>query len=167
MANPGESLRKVWTAKFYNELREFMESRSKIIGSGGLTAAVGPKGIQLQVPPPRAVLSTIQGVLVGGSSSGVTDGTDVIDPYAWSSYSIQGAMFVLQAGSTAATVLINGTPVSWLTSISVTTSNSVISIPSPAPDLTHIVPVGGQLSVQLVGSSGTAAGFLFSLNCPF
>ena len=37
-----------------------------------------------------------------------------------------------------------------------------IDIANPVPDLTHVVPVGGELEIVLSGSSGDAAGLAFS-----
>lgn len=168
MAAPGDNFRKVWTADFYNRLRQLLEQQGTMItvsGRGG--ASTGKRGSQIVIPKQQNPLSTIQGVLSGGSAPSVTDGTVVIDPYAWLGYSIQAAYFVCAAGTTNATVLVGGTPVSWLNSLPITASGHAVFIANPPPDLTHLIPTGESLSIQLSGSSSNCTGFQFSLNCPF
>lgn len=168
MASPGEPLRNYWTADFYNRLNALLGNggSAPITTSGPLSAAGGKKGTQIVAPPNRSPLSTIQGYVVGGTAPAVSDGTEVIDAYAWGAYSIQAAYFVLSAGTTTVTVKINGTAVSWLNGISVSTTPTVIKIAVPVPNLSHVVPVGGQLTIVTSSSSG-ASGLAFSFNVPF
>jgi|HubBroStandDraft_3_1064219.scaffolds.fasta_scaffold01327_5 hypothetical protein len=168
MISPGDPLRKVYTADLANKLHDLLANKQQPLSTPGRAFVTpGRRGIQLSIPPPRLPLSTIQGVLSGGSAPSVSDGTEVIDPYAWLAYSIQGAYFVTAAGTTNATVLIEGTPISWLTSIPVDAAGSPIVVANPPPDLTHVLNQGDELSIQLAGSSSDCAGFGFSLWVPY
>lgn len=166
MASPGDRFKDVWTSAFANQLQALLDKTFRITGSGLAIVTPGKNGMQVNVPPQTAPLSTLQGILAGGSPPAVSDGTDIIDPYAWGAYSIRGAAFGLTAGTTNVTVLVNGVPISWLTAIPVTTVVTPVLLPDGPPDLTQNVPFGGQLSIQLSGSAG-ASGFLFSLYAPF
>jgi hypothetical protein len=165
MPSPGDSLRATWTSAFYQKLVNFMAA-GNITASGRAAVARGKNGTQISIPDPRNPVSTLQGILAGGTAPDVTDGATVIDLYAFNAYSIQAAAFILAAGTTTLTVAINGVPVSWLDSLPITTTGSVIAIPSPPPDDTHIVSPGDQLTIVLASSAG-ASGLAFSLNCPF
>jgi hypothetical protein len=52
MVSPGEPLRKVWTAEFYNRLQEFMNRGVKVTMSGPGFATVTKNGITIALPPP-------------------------------------------------------------------------------------------------------------------
>ena len=167
MASPGEKLREVWTADFANQLRALLARSQRVVGAGPVTVSNTKNGSQIVLPRGRQAVSTIQGQLAGGTAPSLSDGTEILDPYAFASYSIQAAYFILSAGTTTLTVNINGTPVSWLSALSISTVATIIQIPSPVPDLTHVIPVEGELTFVFSGSSSDAAGFSFSLNCPF
>ena len=167
MPSPGDSLRSVWTAQFANDLLALLGRGNKITGAGRLTVSPGRGGTQLVVPDPPTPVSTLQGILTGGDAPGCTDGTVVLDLFAWNAYSIQGGAFITSAGSTTISVQVNGVPISWLDAIAVDVTGPVIKIPVPPPDLTHVVPPGAQLSIVISGSSGDCAGLAFSLNVPF
>lgn len=167
MASAGEDFRKYYTADFYNRLIGLLGRSQRSTGSGRVVVSNTRDGSQIVVPKDRSAVSTIQGVLTGGSTPAVADGTEILDPYAFAAYSIQAAYFVLSAGTTTLSVQINGTPVTWLDSLAISTVPTVIFIANPVPDLTHVMTVGSQLSIVLSGSSGTSAGLSFSLNTPF
>lgn len=167
MAAPGQPLREVWTADFYNQLRALLRAVSRASGSGPLQVTGGKGGLQFSLARQRNPLSTLQGEISGGSQGAVTDGTTILDLYAWGGYSIQAAAFILSAGTTNLTVTVNGTPVSWLNNLAITTTMTVINIAVPAPDLTNVISPGDELAIVVSGSSGAAAGLNFSLNCPF
>jgi len=168
MASPGDKLRNVWTADFYNRLQALLSANgNNLTAAGRAYASNSKRGSQIVIPDVKVPLSTIQGILAGGTVPSVTDGTEILDPYAWAGYSIQAAYFRCVTGSTNATVLVGGTPVSWLNAIPVTGVGNPIVIASPAPDQTHVIPMGQSLSIQLAGSSADCTGFTFSLYCPF
>lgn len=168
MASPGDNLRKVWTADFYNRLCQLLSTNGPgITVSGRGVAANGRRGTSIVITDRPNPLSTIQGLLSGGSAISVSDGTVIVDPYAWGGYSVQAAYFKTTAGSTNITVLVNATPVSWLTSIPVNSSGKLVTIPNPVTDLTHVIYPADSLSIQISGSSSDCAGLQFSLNCPF
>lgn len=166
MAQAGDKFRSVWTAQFYNQLVAFMAG-GKLTAAGRASVTPGRSGTSLVVTDPRSPVSTLQGILTGGDVPAVSDGTTIIDLFAFNAYSIQAAAFILSAGTTTLSVQINGVPVSWLDSIPVSDTMASIAIPVPPPDLTHVVPPGAQLTIVLSGSSGDAAGLSFSLNVPF
>jgi len=167
MASPGDPLRSVWTAQFYNELRSFMGRGNIITGSGGLNVANTKNGLQISAPAGRNAVSTLQGTIVGGAAPACTDGTTYLDNYAWAAYSIQGGAFITAAGSTVISVQVNGVPVTWLDGITVDATGVVIPIAVPPPDTTNVIKVGDQLSVVTSSSTSDCAGLLFNLNCPF
>lgn len=167
MASSGDRLRSLWTAAFYNKLQALLKQSVKASGAGPVTVTQTKDGIQVVLPRGRRAVSTLQGLLVGGSDPGVTDGTTIIDPCAWDAYSIQAAYFVLSAGTTTLTVMVNSTAVSWLDSLAISGTPAKLFIANPVPDLTHVLAPGDQLSIVLSGSSSDAAGLMFSLNCPF
>jgi hypothetical protein len=168
MASPGDNLRKVWTADFYNRLVQLLSANGpSITVSGRGFASNGRKGSSIVIKDPQQPLSTIQGILTGGAAPAVTDGTVIVDPRSWGGYSVQAAYFRCTTGSTNVTVLVGGTPVSWLNAIAVTGVGQTIFIPNPVPDVTHVIAAGQSLSIQLAGSSSDCTGFTFSLNCPF
>lgn len=166
MANPGDSFRSTWTAAFYNRLQAALKQLDQITGTGGAVVSKGKSGIQISVKPQRSPVSTLQGILAGGSAPSVSDGTTIIDLSAFNAYSITAGAFVLGAGTTNLTVAVNGTPVSWLNNLAITTTLLLKNIPTPPPDLTHVLDPGDQLTIVLSGSSG-ASGLSFSLNTPF
>lgn len=168
MPAPGDKLRSVWTADFANRLMALLTANGQQVTVAGRGyASNSRRGSQIVIPAQQSPVSTIQGQLAGGTPISVSDGTEIIDPYAWGAYSIQGAYFKTSAGTTVATVFVNGTPVSWLTAIAVGGGGVLTPIPNPVLDLTHVLAVGDILSIQLASSSGDCAGFQFSLNCPF
>lgn len=167
MASPGEDFRKYWTADFYNRLQAMLGRSQRSTGTGRVTVSNTPDGSQIVVPSGRQAVSTIQGVIAGGAAPSVSDGTEILDPCAFAAYSVQAAYFILAAGTATLSVQIDGTPISWLDSLAISSVATKIFIPNPAPDLTNVVGVGSQLSIVLTGSSGTAAGLSFSLNTPF
>lgn len=167
MAHPGDSLRSVWTAAFYNQLVQLIKAQTRMTGSNGAQVSGGKDGIQITIPPNNNQLSTLQGVLTGGDAPPVTDGTVVIDLYAWSGYTIQAAAFILAAGTCTVSVQVNGVAVSWLDALAITTGGLVSPIPSPPPDLTHIVRQGDQLTIVISAASSDATGLAFSLYTPF
>lgn len=168
MASPGDKLRSVWTADFYNRLAALLSSNgNSLTAAGRAYASNGRRGSQIFVPDTKVPLSTIQGLLAGGAAQAVTDGTEIIDPYAWGAYTIQGAYFKTAAGTTNVTVIVNGTPVSWISAIAVNSAGILVPIPSPVTDLTHIINPEDFLSIQLSGSSADCTGFQFTLNTPF
>lgn len=167
MASTGDSFRSLWTADLYNKIQALLGKTTRATGAGPVSVTNTRDGTQIVVGRQRFPVSTIQGLLTGGAAPSVSDGTIVIDPYAWNAYSIQGAYFVLLTGSTTLTVQVDGTPVSWLTNIAVTGAGMPISIPSPVTDLTHVINPGAKLSIILSGSSSDATALSFSLNCPF
>lgn len=167
MANPGDSLRSVWTAAFYNQLAQLIKAQARVTGANGAQVSGGKNGLQIVLPPNVNQLSTLQGVLTGGDAPPVTDGTVVIDLYAWAGYTIQAAAFILATGTTTISVQVNGTAVSWLDALAITTAGLVTPIPSPPPDLTHIIKQGDQLTIVISSSSSDATGLAFSLYTPF
>lgn len=167
MASPGESLRDTWTASYKNRLDALLTAFGRMTGSGNVQVSPGKNGLNIVVPPSRNAVSTLQGILAGGDPPAVDDGTVILDLYAFNAYSLQAGIFVLSAGTATVTVFVDSSPVSWLTNIAVSTSLANISIPNPVTDLTHIVAVGSQLSVQISSASIDAAGLSFSFNVPF
>lgn len=167
MASPGDKLQSVWTAAFYNELRAFVGLGNRITGAGGIQVAQGKNGVSIVAPPARGAISTLQGTIVGGAAPDCNDGTTVLDIFAWNAYSVQGGAFITAAGTTVISVQVNGVPVSWLDAITVDPVGIVIPLPDPLPDLTHVIPVGAQLTIVTSSSSGDCAGLSFSLNVPF
>lgn len=167
MPSPGDSLRQVWTAGFYNQLRDFMGRGAVITGSGGINVANTKNGLQISAGQPRNAVSTLQGTIVGGAAPACADGTTVLDIFAWNAYSVQGGAFITAAGTTEISVQVNGVPISWLDAIAVDSTGIVIPIPDPLPDLTHVIPVGAQLTIVTSSSSGDCTGLSFNLNTPF
>lgn len=167
MPSPGDSFRGTWTAQFANEIRAMLGRGNRITGSGGINISSDKSGTQLAMPPPRLVISTLQGTVIGGAFPPCTDGTTILDMYAWNAYSIQGGAFITSAGTTVISVQVNSTPVSWLTGLTIDSSGIVVPIPNPVTDQTHVIPVGAQLTIVTSSSSGDCAGLQFNLNCPF
>lgn len=165
MASPGDSIRSVITAAWVNRVNAMLQG-NKLTGVGPVVVSPGKNGAQIVMPRAKVPVSTLQGVLTGGSAPTVSDGETIIDLYAFNAYSIQGAAFVLAAGTATVSVEIDGTPISWLDSIAVTTSILYIPIANPAPDLTNLVGVGSELSIVIAGAS-SATGLSFSLNVPY
>lgn len=167
MASPGDKFREVWTADFYNRVNGMLVAFQKISGTNGVQVSSGKTGIQISLSSVSRPVSTLQGVLAGGTPSGVTDGAVILDLAAFDPYAIQAGAFVLFSGTCTVSVLVGTTPISWLNNIAVSTTLSNTPISVPAPDLTNVVARGAQLSIVISGSSGDAAGLNFSLNAPF
>lgn len=167
MASPGDSFRNVWTSSFYNQLQALVGRGNKITGSGGLNVSSDKSGTQIAAGIPRSAVSTLQGILVGGDAPACTDGTTVLDVYAWNAYSVQGGAFITTAGTAVISVQVNGVPISWLDGLTVDNTGLVVPIPNPITDLTQVVPVGAQLTIVTSSCSGDCAGLGFTLNVPF
>lgn len=167
MASPGDKLQNVFTSSFYNQVMAFMGRGSVITGSGGVNVANTKNGLQISAPPARGAISTLQGTIVGGAAPACTDGTTVLDIFAWNPYSVQGGAFITAAGTTVISVQVNAVAISWLDAITVDSTGVVIPIPDPLPDLTHVIPVGAQLTIVTSSSSGDCTGLQFNLNVPF
>lgn len=166
MASPGDNLLSIVTADWVNRVNAAVFARN-LTASGRATVAPGRNGSQINVADPRSPVSTIQGILVGGTPPPVTDGTVIVDPFAWAGYSIQAGAFVLFAGTCTLDWFVGATAITWLGGIPVTTAGVLVQIPNPSPDTTNCLAIGNQLSVAISASSSDAAGLCFSLNTPF
>lgn len=167
MVSPGDKFREVWTSAFYNQLQSLLGRGNKVTGSGGIQVAAGKDGIQIAAPPQVRAISTLQGTIIGGDAPACTDGTTVLDMFAWNAYSIQGGAFITAAGTTTVSVQVNGVAVTWLDGLVIDSTGLVVPLPNPILDRSNVVPPGAQLTIVTSSSSGDCAGLQFTLNVPY